>query len=163
QEEQISAWLDSIGVKEGWKVAPVLAETGIDVAWLQSLREHVGQEAFQDVLTRIISQILTKKLTQEIESSTGRISDLVKAIKDYSHMDQAPLQEIDLHDGIESTLVMLRYKLKHGIDVVLDFDHNLPKVCAYPSELNQVWTNLIDNAAHAMKSGGILTIHTAMD
>lgn len=163
QEEQITSWLDSVGVKEGWKSAPVFVETDIDVPWLQSLREHVGEQAFPDVLIRIVSQIQTKKLTQEIESSTGRISELVKAIKDYSHMDQAPLQEIDIHDGIESTLVMLRYKLKHGIEVQLDFDRDLPHVCAYASELNQVWTNIIDNAAHVMESSGILRIRTFRD
>jgi signal transduction histidine kinase len=78
-------------------------------------------------------------------------------------MDQAPVQEIDIHQGIESTLVMLKYKLKHGITVERFFDETLPKVCAHGSELNQVWTNLIDNAADAMKNGGKLTIRTAPD
>ncbi len=78
-------------------------------------------------------------------------------------MDQAPIQEIDIHQGIESTLVMLKYKLKHGITIEKNFDKSLPRVCVYASELNQVWTNLIDNAADAMKNGGKLGIRTALD
>jgi signal transduction histidine kinase len=102
-------------------------------------------------------------LATEIESSAGRISELVKAIKEYSYMDQAPVQEIDVHQGLESTLVMLKYKLKHGITIEKQFDKTLPRVYVYGSELNQVWTNLIDNAADAMKNGGKLTIRTAPD
>ena len=112
---------------------------------------------------RIVSQVSARKLTKEIESSTGRISELVKAIKEYSFMDQAPIQEVDIHHGLESTLVMLKYKLKHGITIEKKFDKTLPPLYAYGSELNQVWTNLIDNAADAMKDGGKLTIRTALD
>src|ERR1039458_7964088 len=102
-------------------------------------------------------------LLDQIENSTGRISDLVRAIKEYTYMDQGPEQEVDIHQGIESTLLMLRHRLKQGIDVKLDFDRSLPKICARGSELNQVWTNLIDNAIDAMEGKGELRIRTARE
>jgi signal transduction histidine kinase len=162
QEEEITSWLQEHGVGDGWKLAPVLAEAALDLPWLKTVQQRVG-EALPDALARIVSQVLAKKLTKEIESSTGRISELVRAIKEYSYMDQAPLQEIDLHQGIENTLVMLKYKLKHGIAVEKNFDKSIPRICAYGGELNQVWTNLIDNAADAMKDGGSLKIRTFLD
>ena len=162
-EDEISCWLDEQKVPECWKVAAVLAESALDISWLDSLNHKVGKDVLPDALARIVSQVLAKKLAKEIESSTGRISELVKAIKDYSYMDQAPIQEVDLHQGIENTLVMLRYKLKHGITIERSFAPDLPQVCAYGSELNQVWTNLIDNAADAMKTGGKLQILTSQD
>jgi signal transduction histidine kinase len=163
QEEEITCWLDERNISDAWKLAPVIAETGLDISWLQSLQQGAGEKSFADALHRIVSQVLATRLTKEIESSTGRISELVKAIKEYTYMDQAPVQEIDLHEGIENTLVMLRYKLKHGITVDRKYDNSIPKVCAYGSELNQVWTNLIDNAADAMKDKGTLTISTSFD
>jgi signal transduction histidine kinase len=163
QEDEINAWLKKQNLPEGWKLSPVLAENSLDVSWLESLQQKIGTEAFPDALSRIVAQVLARKLTKEIESSTNRISELVRAIKEYSYMDQAPIQQVDLHKGIENTLVMLRYKLKHGIEIEKKFDPDLPAICAYGSELNQVWTNLIDNAADAMKKGGKLTIRTCVD
>jgi signal transduction histidine kinase len=163
KEEEITSWLEKNNVQAGWKIAPILAETSLDTSWLEGLKQQAGTEVLADALTRIVSQVSARKLTKEIESSTGRISELVKAIKEYSYMDQAPVQEIDIHQGLESTLVMLKYKLKHGITLEKKFEKNLPRVCAYGSELNQVWTNLIDNAADAMKNGGKLGIRTGMD
>jgi signal transduction histidine kinase len=163
REEEFTSWLQNNAVPDGWKIAPVLVEGGIDLAWLKSFHEKAGNDFFPDAISRIASQMLATKLVHEIESSTGRISELVRAIKEYSYMDQAPLQEIDIHKGIETTLVMMKHKLKYGIDVERMFDSNLPRVCAYGGELNQVWTNLIDNAADAMKEGGKLTIRTSLD
>jgi signal transduction histidine kinase len=163
KEEEITGWLERNKVQGGWKFAPVLAETSLEIAWLEGLKQQIGDEALSEALTRIVSQVSARKLTREIESSTGRISELVKAIKEYTYMDQAPLQEVDIHQGLESTLVMLKYKLKHGITIEKNLEKNLPRVCAYGSELNQVWTNLIDNAADAMKNGGKLGIRTALD
>jgi len=102
-------------------------------------------------------------LLHEIENSSGRISDLVHAIKEYTYMDQGPEQEVDIHQGLEGTLLLLRHRLKHGIVVKLDFDRTLPKICARGSELNQVWTNLIDNAVDAMQGAGELRIRTARE
>lgn len=163
KEEEITDWLEKNNIQGGGRFAPVLAETSLEISWLEGLKQQAGAEILPEALMRIASQVSARKLTKEIESSTGRISELVKAIKEYTFMDQAPMQEIDIHQGIESTLVMLKYKLKYGINVEKDFDKNLPRVCAYGSELNQVWTNLIDNAADAMKKGGKLSIRTVLD
>jgi signal transduction histidine kinase len=161
-EEEITSWLSARNINEAWKISPVLAETGIDVSWLQSFQNGT-REAFADALARVVAQLLAIRLAKEIDASTGRISELVKAVKEYSFMDQAPMQEIDLHEGIENTLLMLRYKLKQAIKIERVYDTSLPRICAYGSELNQVWTNLIDNAADAMKEGGTLTVRTFMD
>jgi signal transduction histidine kinase len=104
-----------------------------------------------------------ERLTREIEASTGRISELVRAIKEYTYMDQAPEQEVDVHRGIESTLTMLKFRLKHGVEVKREFDPGLPGVFAHGSELNQVWTNLIDNAIDAMGGKGELRIRTSRE
>jgi signal transduction histidine kinase len=163
KEDEITNWLEKNKIQGGGKFAPVLAETSLEISWLEGLKQQVGQESLAEALMRIVSQVSARRLTKEIESSTGRISELVKAIKEYSFMDQAPIQEIDIHHGIENTLVMLKYKLKHGITIEKNFDKTLPRVCASGSELNQVWTNLIDNAADAMKKGGKLGIRTALE
>jgi len=163
KEEEITSWLDKHRVQDARQLVPVLAETSLEVSWLEGFKQQAGDIAFPDALRRIVWQVLARKLTKEIEASTGRVSELVKAIKEYSYMDQAPIQEIDLHQGLESTLVMLKYKLKQGITIEKQFDETLPRVSAYGSELNQVWTNLIDNAADAMKNGGKLTIRTTPD
>jgi len=116
-----------------------------------------------DFLARIAASLTIGTLLDQIENSTGRISDLVRAIKEYTYMDQGPDQELDIHQGLESTLLMLRHRLKQGITVKLDFDRTLPKICARGSELNQVWTNLIDNAVDAMQGQGELRIRTARE
>ena len=102
-------------------------------------------------------------LLEEIEHSSTRITELVRAIKEYTYMDQSPEQEVDIHHALENTLIMLRYRLKHGVELKLDFDRSLPRVCAHGSELNQVWTNLIDNAIDAMNGKGELRIRTARE
>jgi signal transduction histidine kinase len=128
---------------------------------LELLAEKVGIDALTDVLTRIHLVLTASRLVSEIEASANRISEIVKAVKEYTYMDQAPEQEIDVHDGIESTLTILAFKLrKKSINVVREFDRTLPKICAYGAELNQVWTNLIVNAAEAMPEGGELRIKT---
>lgn len=161
-EDEITSWMKKNGVGERHGSAAILAEAGLDVPWLEDLQAKAG-DALSDTISRIASQVLAKRLTKEIESSTGRISELVKAIKEYSYMDQAPLQEVDVQHGIENTLVMLRYKLKQGVTIERNYQSNLPRVCAYGGELNQVWTNLIDNAADAMQKGGTLSIRTSME
>ena len=116
-----------------------------------------------DFLARIAASLTIGSLLEKSKTPPGRISDLVRAIKEYTYMDQGPDQEVDIHHGLESTLLMLRHRLKHGIEVKLDFDRTLPKICARGSELNQVWTNLIDNAIDAMKGKGELRIRTARE
>jgi signal transduction histidine kinase len=111
----------------------------------------------------VAASLGAERLTREIEASTGRISELVRAIKEYTYMDQSPEQEIDLHRGIESTLTMLKFRLKHGVNVTREFAPDLPHVVAHGSELNQVWTNLIDNAIDAMNGKGELKIRTSRE
>jgi len=163
REERVTAWLEARRVPDAWKLAPVLADVGVDVPKLEGLAAEIGDEIVSDALIRIASVLTIFKLIGEIENSTKRISDLVGAIKEYSYMDQAPLQEIDIHHGIESTLTILGHRLKQGVTVIRDYDPNLPRVCAYGSELNQIWTNLIDNAIDAMNGKGELRIRTKLN
>jgi len=160
REERIITWLENRKIPEAWKIAPVLAEVGAETPKLDSMVAQLGEAVLSDALLRIASLITISKLISEIETSTKRISDLVGAIKEYSYMDQAPVQEVDIHHGIESTLTILGHKLKSGVTVVRDYAPNLPHICAYGGELNQVWTNLIDNAIDAMNGKGELRIHT---
>ena len=163
REERITKWLEGHGVTESWKLAPVLAESGVETPKLDTLSATLGEAALSDALTRITSLLTIGGLVAEIENSVTRISELVRAIKDYSYMDQAPVQEVDVHRGIESTLTILSHRLKRGVTVVRDYDTSLPLVCAYGGELNQVWTNLMDNAIDAMQGKGELRIRTARE
>jgi signal transduction histidine kinase len=150
-------------VPDAWKIAPALADAGVDIPKLESLAAQVGEEVLSDALIRIASLLTISRLISEIEVSTKRISELVRAIKEYSYMDQAAMQEIDLHQGLENTLTILHHRLKDGIRVVREYDENLPKICAYGGELNQIWTNLISNAIEAMQGKGELRVRTARD
>jgi signal transduction histidine kinase len=130
---------------------------------LESLAAQVGDVVLCDALIRIASLITIAKLISEIEISTKRISHLVQAIKEYSYMDQAAMQSVDLHQGLENTLTILHHRLKGGIKVVREYDGSLPKICAYGGELNQIWTNLISNAIEAMQGKGELRVRTARE
>lgn len=160
REERISAWLAARKMPDAWKISPILADVGVDVPQLESLAAQVGDIVWCDALVRIASLLTIGRLISEIENSTKRISELVRAIKEYSYMDQASLQEVDVHHGIESTLTILGHRLKRGVTVKRDYDPGLPKVCAYGGELNQIWTNLIDNAIDSMNGKGELRIRT---
>ncbi|MGH9610097.1 MAG: sensor histidine kinase, partial [Bryobacteraceae bacterium] len=122
--------------------------------------KEIPAEFLADAIVRITASITISRLIEEIESSAGKISELVRAVKEYSYMDQMPEQEIDIHAGLENTLIMLRHQLKNGIEIVRDYDRTMPAICARGSELNQVWTNLISNAVDAMKGKGKLRIQT---
>lgn len=163
REEQIASWLERYRIPDAWKIAPVLADVGVEVPKLESLAAEIGDNVLCDALVRIVSLINIAQLIGEIENSTRRISDLVRAVKEYSHMDRAAMQEIDVHQGIESTLTILGHQLKRGVKVVRDYDKNLPLICAYGGELNQIWTNLIDNAIEAMHGQGELRLRTAQE
>jgi signal transduction histidine kinase len=157
REEQIASWLDLHGVNDGWKLAPNLVAAGLDIQRLDTIFKEVPSGSLPDILSWLDARISSSTLLDEIRKSTERISELVKAIKVYSYMDQAPSHEIDIHEGIESTLTILNHKIKGGmgeINVIRDYDKNLPHVNAFGSELNQVWTNVIDNAIDAIKENG---------
>jgi signal transduction histidine kinase len=160
-EEAIAACLVRHSVPHAWDLAPALVDAGCEAAWFDRVYAQFPAEAWPDFLARIAASLTIGTLLDQIENSTGRISDLVRAIKEYTYMDQGPDQEVDIHHGLENTLLMLRHRLKEGIAVKLDFDRTLPKICARGSELNQVWTNLIDNAIDAMEGHGELRIRTA--
>lgn len=163
REEELAAWLERRQVANAWELAAALVDAGCKQTTLDDLATRVPQEFLGDALTRMTASLTIARLLQEIESSVGKISELVRAVKEYSYMDQMPEQEIDIHQGIENTLIMLRHRLKHGVDVVREFDRTLPAVCARGSELNQVWTNLIGNAIDAMDEKGKLVIRTWRD
>jgi len=163
REDEITGWLEKRSVAHAAQVAASLIDAGFEYACLESISSHFPGDVIEDVLIRVSASLLVGRLAKEIEHSTARISDLVRAIKEYSHMDQMPEQEVDVHDGLETTLVVLRHQLKQGVSIVREYDRTLPKVCAHPGELNQVWTNLIDNAVDAMNGKGELRIRTARD
>ena len=151
KEEQIISWLDTHGIADSWKLAQSLVAAGLDSIHLDNIKNNLPSDSLQDVLSWLNARFSSNVLLNEIEQSMVRISELVKAIKAYSYMDQAPIQEIDIHEGLESTLIILRHKLKRGnITVTRKYDRTLPRISAYGSELNQVWTNIIDNAIDAI-------------
>lgn len=161
-EDELSDWLTDRGIDDGWEIAPTLAAAGLDSEWLDTVTASIPADLLPDGLRWVNYAVETEMLMSEIEDSTHRISALVGAAKQYSQMDRAPSQDIDVRDGIDSTLVMLAHKFeKFGVSVEKRYDETLPLIPAHPGELNQVWTNLIDNAVSAMKdAGGVLTITT---
>ncbi len=163
KEDEVTDWLEDHDVSNAWKLAPTLVTAGIDTQKLDTLVDNIPEDCLSNVLIWLEAALASHGLINDIEQSTSRISELVKAIKGYSYMDQAALQEIDLHDGIENTLLILNHCLKKGVIVNREYDRTLPRICAYASELNQVWTNLIDNAIYAMDGKGDLTIRTYKD
>ena len=162
-EEELDSWLGQHDVPNSARMASGLIEAGVDCEALEKLGARFNGEALSNVLARVVASVGAERLTREIEASTNRISELVRAVKEYSYMDQAPEQEVDVHRGIDSTLTMLGFRLKHGVEVQRDYDAALPRVFAHGSELNQVWTNLIDNAVDAMGGKGKLLIRTSKE
>ncbi len=162
REDEVTDWLEDHNVADGWKLAPTLVNAGLDTKQLDTLSDKIPAN-LSNVLTWLEATLAATGLINEIEQSTGRISELVKAVKGYSYMDQAPQQDIDVHEGIENTLTIFAYKLKKGVVVTREYDRTLPRISAYGSELNQVWTNLIDNAIDAMNGKGQIWIRTSRD
>ena len=160
QEDAITDWLDSHEVRDGWDMAPTFVAAGLDVAWLDRVEATVDPGCLEAALRWLNYTVDTELLMNEIEDSTTRISTLVGAAKQYSQLDRAPYQVVDVHELLDSTLMMLSGKIPPGIKVVKDYDRSLPQIPAYAAELNQVWTNLIDNAVSAMNGTGTLTVRT---
>ena len=160
QEDALSAWLTSHGVDHEWAIAAPLAAAGIDLAWCERAGQLLEGAALEPGLEWVASAFSVTSLLSDIKESSRRISELVGAVKSYSHMDRASLQRINVTDGLESTLVMLGHKLRGGVTVVRDYGADVPEIEAYPGELNQVWTNLIDNAIDAMDGAGTLRVTT---
>jgi signal transduction histidine kinase len=157
REERLTDWLEAHGVENAWKVAGPLASAGCDLPWCDRAAELLDGPALRPGLEWVANSLAAAALLGEVDEATGRISDLVSAVRSYSQLDRASLQRIDVTEGLESTLVMLTHKLR-GVSVVREYADGLPAVEAIPMELNQVWTNLIDNAVDAMDGDGVLTI-----
>lgn len=162
-EAELTECLEEHKVPEPWKIAGPLAEANADLEKMDALRKVVGDEVIGDALRRVASLLVIFGLVHEIDNSTRRISELVGAIKRYSYMDQAALQEVDVREDLDNTLKIFGHWLKKGITVTKNYEAELPRVCAYGSELNQVWTNLIDNAIDAMHGQGELRIRARGD
>ncbi|MGW1758717.1 ATP-binding protein [Streptomyces mirabilis] len=163
REDALADWLDDHDIAGGWQLAPTFVQAGLDTDWLDQVAAAVDEETLQGAVHWLNYTVETELLMNEIEDSTTRITHLVDAAKQYSQLDRAPYQVVDVHDLLDSTLMMLSGKIGSGVKVVKDFDRTLPKIPAYPGELNQVWTNLIDNAVSAMDAEGTLTVRTALD
>jgi signal transduction histidine kinase len=166
RQAEIDAWLDERGVPDPWDLSPGLVDMGLAEADLAGIGEGFTAEGLPLVIGWLTALYGVHNLLASIAGGTGRISDIVKALKSYSFLDQAPVQEVDLHEGIDNTLLMLHHKLKAGISVRREYATGLPRLQAYGSELNQVWTNIIDNAADAIESAGgtgVITIRTRQD
>ena len=162
QEDALNDWLDGHEVPNGWELAPIFVGAGTTPAFLDKVADQASPSVMDGAVRWLAYTLATELLMNEITDSVTRISSLVAAAKQYSNMDRAPHERVDIHAGLKSTLVMLASKLE-GLQVVKDFDPSLPKVPVYAGELNQVWTNLIDNAVQAMNGHGTLTIRTSMD
>ena len=162
REEEVATWLERQGIADGWKLAPAFVNAGIGSDTLQVLASKLPHESLAPAFGWLEATLSLDALLKEIDGSTTRIAELVKAVKSYSHMDKSPMQEVDIHEGIESTLLMLGHKLK-GVTVTRKFDRAIPRIMAYGGELNQVWTNLIDNAIDAVKGTGKICIATFLD
>jgi signal transduction histidine kinase len=163
REDAIIDWLDSRRVANGWDMAPTFVQAGLDVAWLEHIEATVDPGTLESALRWLNYTVDTELLMNEIEDSTTRISTLVGAAKQYSQLDRAPYQIVDVHELLDSTLLMLAGKIPEGIRLVKEYDRSLPQIPAYAGELNQVWTNLIDNAVSAMGDTGVLTVRTGLD
>jgi signal transduction histidine kinase len=160
-EDELIERMEQLGVTAPHDLGPVFAAAGLDTAWLDGVIEQVGRDSV-DALRWLGYTLETEALMDEIEDATSRISTLVAAVKQYSYLDQATHQDVDLHPGLDSTVVMLGHKLS-GVTVERDYDRTLPAVPAYAAELNQVWTNLIDNAVDAMGGRGVVRLRTYRD
>jgi signal transduction histidine kinase len=162
-EDELLDALEDLGVREAWKLAGPLAGAGVDRAWIQRVQQLAGPGA-QTALAWIAASITARELADELAESTDRMSNLVGAVKSYAYMDRGSLVEVDIHEGLETTLTILNHKLKHThIDVLRNYDRTLPQLTVRGSELNQVWTNLLDNAIDALGESGTITLTTRRD
>jgi signal transduction histidine kinase len=162
REEALTGWLDQQQIPEAWKLASTFVNAGLSADWLAAITGKLAPNSRVAALNWLDARLNLHSLLKLVDQSTGRIADLVKAIKSYTHMDESPMQEVDVHEGIESTLTMLGYKLMN-VEVVRSFDRSAPRITAYGGELNQVWTNLIDNAIDAVDGKGKVCVATFVE
>ena len=163
REAELEAWLQANLVENAWEVAPNLVGLGYESDELSGLLENFPGPQFLAAIEWLECTSMIYSLLEEINQGTGRIAEIVKALKAYSYMDQTPVQNVNVHEGLDNTLVILRSKLREGVTVHREYSPNLPLIEAYTGELNQVWTNLIDNAIDAMDGKGEITLRTRQE
>ncbi|WP_342394487.1 sensor histidine kinase [Myxococcus fulvus] len=162
-EDALATWMDAKGVVNAWDLSPTLLDAGIGEAQLEPLTQALPAEALPDALAWLEALVRTRALLAEVRQSTTRLAELAGAVKSYTHAGKEQPEPVDVHEGLENTLLLLNYKLKHGVEVKREYDRSLPRVQARPGMLNHVWTNLVDNAIDAMGGKGHLTVRTAKD
>lgn len=162
REEAVAAWIEAQGVPKGWELAPMLVRAQFTVSELETLKRVFDGPALGPALAWLEGMISVGDVLNAIVESTERIHSLVTAIKVYTYMDRSPVQEVDIHQGLDSTLTMLAHKLR-SIEVIREYDPALPRITAHGSQLNQVWTNLIDNAIDALGGKGHIWIRTTRE
>jgi signal transduction histidine kinase len=158
--DQLQEWLEANGVESAWELAPAMVSFGWDVESLEKLK---GTAFFDLSIQWLGAACMMMGLLSEVQGATERLSQIVRAMKSYTYLDQAPLLEVDVHEGLENTLVILQHKLKQGVTVKREYAPDLPHIEAYASELNQVWTNIIDNAIDAMNGRGEICLRTYVE
>jgi signal transduction histidine kinase len=159
-EDETGTWLEEHGVDNAWSLATTLTSAGVDSAWLEQSANQLASDELSQGLNWVAASLASSSLMDQVEEAVGRISRLVEAVKEYSYMDRAPEQEVDVHEGIEKTLLVLSHKTRPGVEIVREYDEHLPRIPANGAELNQVWTNLIDNAIDAIEGRGQVFIRT---
>jgi signal transduction histidine kinase len=163
READLEAWLEARGIEDAWEVAPTLVDVGFDESDLAVLGDQFEEKQLPQVLSYLSGDFTVQHLLAEIRSAATSISNIIEAYKAYVYLDQAPVQDVDIHKGLDGTLLILGGKLKEGISVRKEYAPDLPKIMAYGSELNQVWTNLIKNAADALEGKGEIVLRTRPD
>jgi signal transduction histidine kinase len=163
REAELETWLEGNNVANAWDVAPGLVNLGYDKEELTQLLVGFAPSQYCAVIEWLNCAYTIYSLLEEIGQGAGRVAEIVKALKAYSYMDQAPVQAVNVHDGLDNTLIILRSKLEPDITVRREYAVDLPQIQANGSELNQVWTNLIDNAISAVNGSGVITLRTRQD
>ncbi len=159
-ESELQSWIEGLGIEDAWELAPGLVAAGWDTAELAKLADTFEPEHLRIVVRWLASGCMAYALLDEIAMGTERMSEIVRSVKAYSYLDQGPAQQVDIHQGLENTLVILRHKMKGGIAVRREYAPDLPMIEAHGSELNQVWTNILDNAVDAMQGSGEIILRT---
>jgi signal transduction histidine kinase len=163
REEDVSSWLSRHGIAQEWLLAPTLARAGVTPAWCERAAEVLPGPELEPGLEWVVSTLSAANLLGEVKESTRRISELVAAVKSYSQLDRASVQPTDVTEGLESTLVMLKHRIPPGVSVLREYATDVPRIDAIAGELNQVWTNLIENALDAMAGTGTLRVSAQPD
>ena len=162
-EDEMRDRLEAVGVPDAWRLAEPLAAAGLDSEWLEQMRASAGS-ATPAAVRSVAASLSAQRLVSDLRESTERMSSLIGAVKAYAYMDRGGVVQADIHEGLETTLKVMGHKLKHTeIALERDYDRTLPPLTIYGSELNQVWTNLLDNAIDALGSTGTITLRTRRD